>query len=284
MTTRTTSIVIILLMAITTSYAQSFEPLDLAQKIFSKDSLANISKYTTGEYQGKPNGQDFPPDITKKFSLLQQTADKAVVVMTVSNQEGATLDTYLHFAKDTTWKMCAFRSLAMTGMIEQMIIELEKMTPQQIDKQIEQAKKSKKDDDEDMIKSKEDYDFLLGNAKLTITSDEKIIQHFEANKAAFEQLKEKALKELASRTEKEEGRTRLLKNEKGACQKLLISSVAFGDYELGGNCLSFLIGGILDNTVGYLYVKDKKDAPAMHADRIIMIKEISNGWYIYKTT
>jgi hypothetical protein len=66
-------------------------------------------------------------------------------------------------------------------------------------------------------------------------------------------------------------------------RKLYISSVWFGDYELG-NCLNFLIGGLLDNTVGFIYVKNKKDLPVMSPDKIIMIREIGNGWFIYKTT
>jgi hypothetical protein len=41
---------------------------------------------------------------------------------------------------------------------------------------------------------------------------------------------------------------------------------------------------MLDNTVGYLYVKDKEDLPEMTDRRVIMIREISDGWYIYKTT
>lgn len=42
--------------------------------------------------------------------------------------------------------------------------------------------------------------------------------------------------------------------------------------------------GQLDNSVGFIYVKDKKDLPEMNPGRIIMIREITNGWYIYKTT
>jgi hypothetical protein len=65
---------------------------------------------------------------------------------------------------------------------------------------------------------------------------------------------------------------------------LFISSVSYGDYELGGGCLVFSIGGMMDNTVGFLYVKDKKHLPKMDDSGVIMIREIGDGWYLYKTT
>jgi hypothetical protein len=76
---------------------------------------------------------------------------------------------------------------------------------------------------------------------------------------------------------------KLIENFKADYQKIFISSISTGDFELG-NGINFLIGGMLDNTVGYLYVKDKNDLPEMNSDSVIMIREIGDGWYIYKTT
>lgn len=81
----------------------------------------------------------------------------------------------------------------------------------------------------------------------------------------------------------EEQSVKLIENFKVDYGRLYISSVSTGGWELG-NCINFLIGGMVDNYVGYIYVKDKKDLPEMNADRVIMIREIENGWYIYKTT
>ena len=104
-----------------------------------------------------------------------------------------------------------------------------------------------------------------------------------ANQAEFERLKNLALTQLEKEKAEEERSIKLIENLKTDYQKLFVSSVSTGGYELG-NCINFLIGGMLDNSVGYIYVKDKNDLPEMNPSRVIMIREIGNGWYIYKTT
>jgi hypothetical protein len=266
----------------TNACSQNIEPLDLAHKIFGKEKFTMLNNYITGEYIGQPNGQDIGEGAIKKFSLLGQTENKAVVAMTILDSSGQGLDTYLHFVKDTVWKMEAFRALAQTGIIEQVVLELEKMSPQQVDSIVNKSKKDKKNKEYAIFTSREDYDFQLGNSKLTLALDDEIIKHFLDNKPEFERIKDSALKELKNKKSDERG-VKLVEKLKPEYQKLFISSVSYGDYDLG-LCLNFLIGGILDNTVGYIYVKDKKDLPKMDADSIIMIREIGGGWYIYKTT
>jgi hypothetical protein len=263
-------------------YGQSYEPLDLARKIFSKDSLRNIDNYIKGNYKGRPNGQDLQKGSITNFTLLEQTENKSVVAMAILDSTGKGLDTYLYFEKDSTWKMNAFRTLAMTGIIEQVKIELEKLTPQQVNDIIKKSKTNNKEDYA-IFTSREDYNFQLGQARLTLELDDNIIKHFLNNQAEFERIKNIALKELEGKEVDEETSIDLVENIKGAYHKLYISSISTGGYELG-NCINFLIGGMVDNSVGYLYVADKKDVPEMNSDRVIMIKEIGNGWYIYKTT
>lgn len=283
MTIRITTILTTLILTVTTVYGQTYEPLDLAKKIFGKDSLPNIDNYTTGEYKGRPNGQDLQSGSTTKFTLLGQTDKTAVVAMTILDSLGKGLDTYLHFEKDTIWKVSAFRALALTGIIEQVKIGLEQMTPQQVDAMIKLSKKNKKSKELAMFSSKEEYEFELGNARLTLELDDNIAKHFLTNKKEFERLKNLALTQLEKQDVDEQRSMKLIEDLKTDYQKLFISSVSTGGYELG-NCINFLIGGMVDNSVGYIYVKDKKDLPEMNSDRVIMIKEIGNGWYIYKTT
>lgn len=260
--------------------AQHDSPLTLAKKIFAKDSLPNIAEFVTGEYQGRPNGQDLRDGAVTKFLLLKQTEKDAVVAMTILDSSGKGLDTYLFFVKDRIWKMNAFRSLATTGIIEQVKDQLEKMTLKQVDEMVEESRKNKK---KSMFESREDYQFQLGNAKLTLELDENIIRHFHQNKTEFERLKNLAVAQLDKRETDEENRAPLLQNERSGYQKLFISSVSSGGYELGKS-INFFIGGILDNSVGYIWVKDKKDLPEMNSNTVIMLREIGGGWYIYKTT
>ena len=269
MTTRLITILITLLISVTTFYGQTnYEPLDLANKIFAKEKFRNIENYVTGEYEGIPNGTDLNDGTTTKFTLLGQTEKSAVVNMTILDVDGKGIDTYLHFEKDKIWKVSAFRSLAMTGIIELAVIELEKINLQQIDT---------------LFSSKAEYDFQLGNAKLILELDDNIIEHFQTNQTEFERLKNLALTQLEKEKIAEERSVKLIEDLKTEYKKIFISDISIGGYELG-NCINFLIGGMIDNTVGYIFVKDKKDLPEMHPNSIIMIREIGSGWYLYKTT
>ena len=282
MTTQKAALLTSLILTITLSYGQNYEPLDLAKKIFDKNGFENIENYVTGEYKGIPNGKNLSEETTTKFILLGQTEKIAVVAMTVLDSSSEGFDTYLHFVKDTVWKMSAFRGLAMTGMIEQMKMALEIMSPEEIDEMITEAK-NEEDDGFSLFTSREEFEFELGNATLIIALDDNIIKHFVANEAEFERLKNLALTQLENEKVVDERSIQLIENLKADYRKLFISSVSAGDYELG-NCINFLIGGMLDNTVGYIYVKNKKDLPEMNPSSIIMIREIGNGWYMYKTT
>lgn len=279
-TIRTLFVIVILL--VSNACAQHMEPLELAGKIFGKDSMPDIGNYIAGEYKGEPNGRDLPEGATTKFLLLGQTDTTAVVGMTILDSSGKGVDTYLHFRRGTLWKMTALRALAMTGILEEAKTELEQLTPGQVDDIIAKAKKMKKPEDA-RFASREDYQFELGNLKLTLELDDNIARHFLANQAAFERLKDLALKQLEKEKTDEENSISLIENAKADYRKLFISSVSTGGWELG-NCISFLIGGMVDNAVGYLYVKDRGDLPEMNSDRVIMLREIAEGWYIYKTT
>jgi hypothetical protein len=282
MTKQVTAFFTILIFSTATSLGQSYEPLYLAQKIFAKHKMPNLSNYITGEYKGRPNGRDLQKGTKTKFMLLGQTENTAVVAMTILDSAEQGLDTYLHFEKNKIWKMSAFRSLALTGMIEGAKIYLEKLSPQQVDSIIA-IPKSEKNDGVSLFSSREEYDFSLGNAKLTLELDDNIIKHFLTNQNEFERLRDLALAQLDNEKVPEEGSIKLIENSKSDYQKLFISSISTGSYELG-NCINFLIGGMVDNSVGYIYVRDGNDLPKMSPNVVIMIREIGNGWYIYKTT
>lgn len=270
---------LIFLLITSLSFGQNIEPIDLAKKLLNQEVFENIDKYSTGEFKGHPNGQDLGENVKLNFRLLNQSENTAVVNVTIKDSIGIGLDTYLHFEKDFIWKINAFRALAMTGMLEQIKNEFEKMTESEIDSLII----SKKNSEHKMFETKEDFQFQLENIKLTLELDDNIIKHFNENKTEFERLKNLALNQFETKNTDNEKSSKLLEDLNSDYKKLFISSISTGGYELG-NCINFLIGGMVDNSVGYFYIKDKKDLPKMNPSRIIMIREISNGWYMYKTT
>jgi len=266
-----------------TTFGQEYKPVELAQKIFGKDTLFNIKPYCTGEYQGEPNGRNINPKVVLKFVTLGLTDSTAVIAMTITDSTGVGIDTYLHFQKDTTWKICAFRALAMTAMLEKMLNDLEKMTDTDIENAIKQSKKAKTEDAK-FLTSREDYNYQIGNIRLTLELDENIIKHFKTNYTIFDSLKSEALLEIKRRSLTPANKIDLLKSQKTKYRSVFISNVLYGDFEVCRSCVTFYIGGILDNTVGYIYAPDKADLPKMSPDNVIMLKEIAGGWYIFKTT
>lgn len=258
------------------------DPMSLVKTVFSKDTFPELENHITGEYKGHPNGTDLPKNVKKDYLLLGENEKTAVVNLTIIDSIGVEFDTYLHLVKEENiWKIEAFRALAMTGIIAQVKDELEKMTEAQVDSMIEQYKKDTTAFS--MFKSKEDYQFELGNARLTLASDDNIIEHFKTNEIEFNRIKDSIQKEIEEIKIEEERTQSIGENYQNEYRTLFISSISTGGYELV-NCIDFRIGGMIDNTVGYFYVKDKKDVPEMNPSRIIMVREIGNGWYIYKTT
>lgn len=274
-------IVAISFLFVTASQAQLVEPLALAKAMFAREPVPGLEKHFAGEYQGRPNGTDLPAKATTSFLLLHQGEASAVVNLTIADSTGKVFDTYLHFKKDSVWKVTAFRSLAMTGMIAGIQNLLESLSETQVDSIVSRAQGDTLGIS--LFASKEEYVFLLGNSRLTLAADQELINYFNQNREGFERIKDSVLRKVEGRTIDSERAQHLGEELVPAYKKLFISSISVGGYQFGEN-LNFLIGGMLDNAVGFLFVRDEKDLPEMNPARIIMLREIGNGWYLYKTT
>jgi hypothetical protein len=109
--------------------AQEMKPLELVKKVFTNKNYAKkTSKYSTGEYKGHPNANDLGEKTSLKFKLLNQIDNYAVVNITITDNLGNGIDTNAHLEKNKKWKISAFRALAMTGILEQIKSEFEKMS------------------------------------------------------------------------------------------------------------------------------------------------------------
>lgn len=275
------TLLLLSMLSVSALQGQNYEPIELAKEIFSPKKFSDLKRYCTGEYKGNPNGQDLQKGTRTSFRLLRQTNSHAVVKLTLLDPAGKGFDAYLHFEKDSIWKLEAFRALAMTGMIEMGLSELEKMTLKEVDEIV--VKSKDKNDDNALFRSREDYYYELGNARLTLALDDTIKQHFLDNYMAFEQLRDLVIKDQDTiKSTSRKGQEKLL-GQKTACHKLFIKAVYSKNYNTTV-LIDFFIGGMIDNTVGYFYTNDKNSLPEMSSRNYIMIREIREGWYIYKTT
>ena len=260
-------------------FSEEYSPLELAQEIFSRNPRINIFDHITGKYSGSPNGGDIDEKFHLQFLLLMQDEIDAVVAMKIYDKAGNGIDYYLFFRKETLWKMHAIRSLAIPRWFELMVNELEQMPAEEIKSIINSNKKFA------MFSTMDEYNFLVGNGRLILETDDNIINHFIENREEFERLRDLAIKEFEELfpNKKIEKQINLISGKGHEFKRLYISSISVGDIEFGLS-INFLIGGILDNSVGFIYTDDPRNLPRMSPDRVIMIREIGNGWYMYKTT
>ncbi|MBV8252124.1 MAG: hypothetical protein JO154_05905 [Chitinophaga sp.] len=258
-------------------------PMEVAKLIFGPDSVPDMYRYMTGEYDGSPNGQDLK-HAKLHFRILDQQDSLALINMTVTDSSGRGEDWYLQMLKDTTWKLQTISSLAMTGMMQAELEELEQMPQGYLDTLITAAQHDREGNALKMLTSMDDYHFLVGNLRLVLALDDTIVQHFKDKRAAFDSLKNEALKEVtAMGTRNVDLPVKLLKKQTTACKNLLIEYVSAGEWD-DSQCITFVIGGMMDNMVGYLYVPDKSHLPNLYDSSIIMLRDMGNGWYLYKTT
>lgn len=127
---------------------------------------------------------------------------------------------------------------------------------------------------------KEDFQYQLENIKLTLEFDDNTIMHFNENKEKFETLKNEVINFRKDTTHNQKN---INFEFQVKLNKLYLGKLS--NYQLlCEECIKFTIGGMIDNTVGYFYLSDERKLPKMNPSRVIMIREIGNGWYIFKTT
>ncbi len=257
--------------------AQEIEPLELVKKVFTDTNFAkNTTKYSIGEYNGHPNANDLKASkegFNLSFRLLKKYEDIAVVNITIIDNAGRGVDMYAHLIKNEGWKINAIRALAQTYFIRSIISGMEQMNENEM---LDYIKNN------DGLETKEDFYLELEKFKLIVALDDTIIKHFNKNIEEFERLKNEIIKMKFDKEEASYRQINLGTQIKTNYKKLLLSSISTSSYVENG--FEFTIGGMLDNVVGYWYIPNKKDVPKMNQSRIIMIREIGNGWYLFKTT
>lgn len=274
--------VLSLLLLASLAYGQvQYEPLELAKKILTEDDPGDMSAYYADKSKDALSKEDFREGLTFNFRELYKDEDVAVVNITLTDGSDG-LDIYVHFVKEGVWKIKATRGLALTGIIYKVIDEYSNMTDSQIDSlvQTESAKENGR------YKSREDFDLDLKNTQLIVALDDTIVRHFQDNKAAFESLKDKVSAYVKTLPENKQDRSQSISQPfSSEIRNLLLGGIFLDNYLLGcADCLEFSIGGMVDNIVGYFYLEDKSKLPKPNPSRVIMIREIGNGWYMYKTT
>jgi hypothetical protein len=165
-------------------------------------------------------------------------------------------DTYIYLEKvGDRWKVSAARTLALTGPIREVIADLENNV------------------------AVRDREFLLRNFRLTLETDAELKAWFETHKASLEALRNDY---LAART-KEYWRIAEREDKGSPLSDRLraLGLIGIGYAESGG--IEIMIGGVVDNSVGFLFVGEQAPPP-MSDDNYIWVEPIGDGWCLFRTT
>jgi hypothetical protein len=164
-------------------------------------------------------------------------------------------DVYFYLRFENGWKIYALRALALPKFLRDYYAIL----------------KSKPDSTEEEKRE-------LANLKLLFASDAELKNWFAENR--------RALEKFAVAAQSKKGKNDFYvgfsdKNSPEAAQ-LREMNLSLLSVKTNGN-VEIVIGGITDNTVGFLY-SPAKTPPAVSTLEYIWVEEIAPGWYLFRTT
>lgn len=271
---------LLILLSPLSSFSQDLKdltPLEITERFLGKDGFSDKNLYLCCEMKQDMKadsslGQYITDSVSRSFELLYQDSTSAVTSVELSTSKSEQ-DWYFYFKRDSYWKIEAMRALAMTGFAAKLLEMYENMSEDSL-KIFESLLPGKRNIKKDIMRY-----------RLELSSDKELIQYFTENKNSFERLKniyfDGGFDKMEDWGEKFNNDSLI----KESFDSLLISSfTSIGRFESGMAKNCFSLGGMLDNTFGYFYEPDRTKVPKISKSGFIMIREIGDGWYLYKTT
>lgn len=189
-------------------------------------------------------GQMLDPDVKTQTRLLGTSSGLSIYEVTLAAR-GQTQDWYAYLVQDHgRWKLEAVRSLALTGIPAMLLDAL--------------TQKASRSADEE---------WQLRNLQLLFESDAGL-KRFVA--AQLPQLDRVADLELAGKSE----------DAQAVAKSIFIHDVT----KTTDGRLELIVGGILNNAVGFMFVPDGVTPPPMSPKEYIYIEKVTGAWYVFKTT
>ncbi|MBP9091606.1 hypothetical protein KBI23_11285 [bacterium] len=184
----------------------------------------------------------------------------AVARTTLSNP--LPLNVYFYLRRNRDWKITAARALACTGPLNAIVSQLEK--------------KSQLTDEENST---------LKNLKLTLSTDSELKNWFKVNKPALEELVSSGASLAAgSSVILNDSRPKLAAALDSASIKEKLQALHLsGLSKVDDKQMEVVIGGVTDNTVGFLYAPDNKP-PLIGPTEYIWVEKVADNWYLFRTT
>jgi hypothetical protein len=231
------------------SHATPLPPQELVLAFFGPDGIPDKNSHYTGEmgsHVDQPTvGQSLPKDVQISARMLSQSEDRCVFAVALS-RNGQTQNWYAYLRRNVVdeWRLEAVRTLATTGILFTLLEELRKKPQRSVDEE-----------------------WTFQNLLLVFKSDDELKAYVASN--------QKQLERIVSLVG--EGRT---EDAQKAAKDLFIASVA----KTGSGTIELIIGGMVDNSVGIVFVPEGASPPIIDPSNYIYVEAVLGRWYIFKTT
>lgn len=262
-------------LSVNAQYAgDTLSPMRVVEKYLSPNGFPEKMRHFCCEMYhewGAPKtlGQQLAVSVKREFNLLYQDTARAVITVWLHDST-TSMDVYFYLQHRTVWTVYAVRSLVMKDFAKAELKRLDSIPVAQRGKPYANI-------------SKHTWQFDYDNTTLWGKPDTLLAKHFYDNKAAFIKLEKMRAKNFplkASDTLKIS--LSVDKKMRKAMNKLLLREILLDPHS--PEAVLYHIGGVLDNSVGYMYQPDPAKVPAVTAGYFILIRPLGNGWYLYKTT
>ncbi len=230
------------------SRSMANDPLETVEAFFSPGGIEDKAAVYTGEMLRFVNertmGQYLGASAQREYRVLSRSDSAARYAISVTSH-GVTQDWYAFLKKPSArWQLEAIRTLAQTGLLRTGVKGLR-----------------------DKAQRTPEENWKLRNWELTLSSDAGLKAFLKPHLSGFEALL--ALVRSGSR-----------EAAAAAAKKLFLTSAASDRT----GCIRMTIGGILDNTAGYIYVPPGVTPPFVTPEDVIYLEEVVDRWYVIKTT
>jgi hypothetical protein len=241
--------ILLYLLLITASINVSANEEELLRKFFGKDGIADKQAVYTGEmlenFLGAPTlGEELSTGVEVQYRPLQRTKKSANYAVLLT-EKGHSQDWYIYFVYDQgVWKLSAVRTLWLPEFFNMALHELGERTSRT---------------------PAEEYHYQ--NMRLVSSTDAELKTFLIKNISTLDRIAELARLDTSAAND--------------LAKKISIDAVKVDDKS---GIVTVILGGILDNAVGYIFVPVGTHPPEMSSENYIYIEQISERWFIYKTT
>ncbi|MDX2110619.1 MAG: hypothetical protein SFY80_10300 [Verrucomicrobiota bacterium] len=228
---------------------QEGSPTWIVDTFFTQTTFPTPDRYYTGEMQrfleNPPMGAYVPPGYSHQMDVLSDSGDSAVYRFTYSNTPKAG-DWYAFLIREgQVWKLSAVRTLAIPMFSRELRDSL-------------RAKANRDEKEESELQMME----------LAFSPDVELRAYLSDHIVVFRSIA-----------------TRLLNGESTADLNIESAKVKVDHISITKEgWIQFIIGGVLDNTVGFVFVPVGKNPPKMSEADFILVDPVLNGWFLIKTT